>query len=872
MFRGNALTQLSEAFSPLRSRFARMATACAIVVVVATALAPLGARAHNHEVTTERLWLPAGRPTTGNPVSLHIHGPSRTIYAYQSGGGWMRAYDADSLEPKTPATTGLGMPQSAYLVDPSGDLIVAASAGLSGAQLHRIGIRNGVLVKLGVFDIRTHIGNEQAVVSLYRIPGSNLVWGLSTGPNSNGVKVFEVDASSPTVSAWKANWVRDISTECAAPMRNNQHVNAALGYLEFASSLYFACGSTSTPAGRQLPQLPGVARLVLSGDPLRGPTVAQTLERFSRPGDFTSADSLIDVASGRIVISAHSAASGGATFYGFDAKTSSFVGGTSGGNDQFGALGFDSVHGRLYGLSQNREFGLLVADVRPTPLPQARRYSQYHARNGVVPTILNIGIDPVRNRAFLPYNDGPQFTVVHDAGEPVPDPSKEDPDVNTSDVAEAPGRTHTVYSGSAQGFGSRYRWLGGPQNVWFNVTGSRTFVGGEQSRELRGAYINSLTVGNGEAGAAVVAAERDGNTARDQQVVVTPDAPSAGAPWPYQEARCIDFSGDPRSAAATGAAVSCDSAKETATASATLEESSADFGMTVGRSEIHGRSRRDPVRGTVVTVTSRAENVVVVDAGRELLRMGEVKVTAEAWARGRPGTAGSSYKREVKDVYVEGEQRCRDTCTLAELDRLGKTLVGGRLSVRFPEPDPVMAAGSPGGYQALVRRSLPEQLQEVVVNSQAPDRVEVPGAVVTWLMDNNVRSRVILDLAATAAEARYGITRVGGDSAPDPDLGGGALVPLAALSGGNSPSLGEGSGFGSLSGESPLTGGAGDLAPTTFAAIPTSVGRTAGLIWNGIGGALRLFPIWAVLLAPVYLSARRWLLLQRDALVPGDRS
>lgn len=852
-----------------RRRLPSLVGTFAVLALVAAALAPLGAQAHGHEATTVRTWLPEGRPPSSF-LLINVDAPSRTLYAYDANGAWARAFDADTLEPKAPAIDPGRTPATTFLVEPSGDLLVASSAGLAGgAVLSRLGMRNGALVKVGTFNIRSHIGNEQQLVGLYAMPGSPLIWALSTGPQKNGVKVMEIDASSPDPATWKLNWQRDVTPECPSPMRNNQYANAALAYLPFAASLYFGCGATPLPS--QLPQGPGIGRLVLTGDPKRGPTVPQTLERFTRPGEFTSADSVIDVASGRILISANSSGSGGVTLYGFDAKTSSFVGGSSAGTNPFSAIGFDDVNGRLYGLSQDGRYGLLVVDLRPTPLPQARRYPQYNTRNRVVPTNLTIGVDTGANRVFLGYNDAPEFSVVHDAGAPMLDPSKEDPDVNTSDLPEVPGRTHTVFSGMAQGFGSRYRWLGGPQNLYYNVTGT-THLGAEQSRELRGAYINSLMVANGEAGSAGVAAERDGNTARDQQVVVSPDAPGAEAPWPYHEARCIDFTAQPTGATSTGVTVSCDSAKETATLAAAIEETSADIGMKVGRSEINARSRRDAVRGTVVTVTSRAENVVVSDAGRELLRIGEVRVTTEAWARGRPGTAGSSYKREVKDVFVEGRQQCSQTCTLAELDRLGKTLISGRLSMRFPEPDPVMAAGSPGGFQALVRRSLPEQLQEVVVNAQAPERVEVPGAVLTLAVDNRVRSRMILELAAVGAEARYGITRLGGDAAPDPDLGGGALVPLAALSGGD-PSFGEGGGFGSSLGESPLTGAAADgSTPTTFAAIPTSVGRTAGLIWNGIGGAMRLFPIWAVLLAPVYLSARRWLLLQRDALVPGDRS
>jgi hypothetical protein len=190
----------------------------------------------------------------------------------------------------------------------------------------------------------------------------------------------------------------------------------------------------------------------------------------------------------------------------------------------------------------------------------------------------------------------------------------------------------------------------------------------------------------------------------------------------------------------------------------------------------------------------------------------------------------------------------------------------GLLRVDFPSPDPAVRA-SDGGYQALVRARPEQQMEAVTLNEHPEDRIEVPGMVVTAFTDNTRPSRTILQFAGTAAEARYGIYRL-----DDFDGFGGESDSFVSL-----PTSTEDEGF-----ESALPFLLGDtetdlgeaLDPTPAAAQGRS-GRRPGLLellgWaflrNGPGGVVRMFLIWAVLLAPVYLSARRRLFLDRRVLV-----
>jgi hypothetical protein len=179
------------------------------------------------------------------------------------------------------------------------------------------------------------------------------------------------------------------------------------------------------------------------------------------------------------------------------------------------------------------------------------------------------------------------------------------------------------------------------------------------------------------------------------------------------------------------------------------------------------------------------------------------------------------------------------------------------MAVAFPDPDRHLAAGSPGGYQSLIRRDVFGQTEETQLNEQDPNRAEVPAMELTIFEDNSVKSRTVAYLAGVEAEAHYGIYRLSCSTCPagtgqrDQSTDHSATSPRTPT--GSTPSL-------------PTTQSTTTPAPQVAAGASGVVGALQHgwqLLTNGISEVIRLLGIWLLLLAPVYLSARRWLLLSR---------
>jgi hypothetical protein len=268
----------------------------------------------------------------------------------------------------------------------------------------------------------------------------------------------------------------------------------------------------------------------------------------------------------------------------------------------------------------------------------------------------------------------------------------------------------------------------------------------------------------------------------------------------------------------------------------------------------------DPVRGAVSTVTSHAENISVLGG---ILRFGEVRASATAWAHGRPGTSGTDYKPVIKRVSLAGQELCSDTCSTQVIDTINQQLAG-RVRVSVPVPGRL---ASNGGYQATVARRSADQIEEIVLNEQPNDRLELPAMVITVYGDAAKPARTVVELAGAEVEARYGITALSSRFDDIDDPGSGALSSIIGsdLAGGSGPSPF----FGLPPGEQPFGASPVGISNSDGTGTPASALSTAGrLIWNGLR-SLKLVPVWAFLLVPIYLSARRWLLLQRTRLLAG---
>lgn len=851
----------------------RYAVLTMLAVYVALLFAPVGSSqaAELPGVRVVGRWRPTTLPANYLPgnatqlATLYADPVARLLYAYNTSPGWLAAYDLDSLQPRGAGLSVSGFRTSTYVDAVSGTVFFAFADRTAGtSRIEQFGMRNGSPARLAALDTTAALKPGQEIVGMYRDPLRPVLWALSGRPQGGSltgvrdIAVSEIEVPGADLGKATVRWSKSLPA-CEVAMNGSAPVPVGLGYVPEQKALYFGCGSYQL--FRNSPVARGAARLPL------GPSTASAnastpgeLELFPIPGSFNNADAFFDPGSRRLVITT---LAGGASVILFDTVTNSYVGSFAAGNNKIGQLGLDPVAGRFYGLSAEPDTGLIVSDVRATPARQGYGFPELAKADGQLPTTFEIATDPVRRRLILKYSGGVDFVVVEDNIPPYRPPEVDDPDRNTIDVPEQDGKTTALYAVGAQGYGSRRRQIGGLEALVINTggIGNVAFPVGKGTRELRTAYLNSLTLTNGDAGASAITADRD----RDNTAADASHGPSDD-PWPYAPAHCIDFGTEPGDHAEGTTEVSCAAATGRVSAESVFEESDAG-GVAVDRSTLKAVGRRDPKKGAVSTVTATARGVSVLGG---VVEIGEVSATAEAVAKGRPGTAKATHQRVVKNVTVLGQRVCGAECNTEDVARAVNGRLVGRVRIDFPQPDAAGATGSDGGYQALIRRNPFEQLQEQLFNEQPPDRIEVPGMVITVYQDDAKPGRSITELAAVGVEARYGIAVLqdgfpGSGNIEEGSSGGAdSFGDLATALSGGSPVFG-------LDPTSPL-----QLGRTIPRSPPQSLdgelASAGGILWNGLKRTLELLPVWAVLLLPVYLSARRWLLLQRDALVTGGSS
>src|SRR5205085_11838416 len=103
-----------------------------------------------------------------------------------------------------------------------------------------------------------------------------------------------------------------------------------------------------------------------------------------------------------------------------------------------------------------------------------------------------------------------------------------------------------AFGGGAQAYGARVRSVGGPANLAYNVTAVN--VGDSETREGRTAYLNSLSLANGQASASAIAADADGAT-------------KSTADPGYIASHCTDFGHAPITDEQNGSAARCEADK-----------------------------------------------------------------------------------------------------------------------------------------------------------------------------------------------------------------------------------------------------------------------------------------------------------------------
>ncbi|MBI2169248.1 MAG: hypothetical protein HYU28_07075 [Actinobacteria bacterium] len=176
----------------------------------------------------------------------------------------------------------------------------------------------------------------------------------------------------------------------------------------------------------------------------------------------------------------------------------------------------------------------------------------------------------------------------------------------------------------------------------------------------------------------------------------------------------------------------------------------------------------DPQRGTVSRSESLVRGVTIAVPGRGTIFIGGVHAVAEAFAKGRTNSNGTTYQRTfwgVRAVFPNGEvncQLCRSDDDIRPLiDAINRGL-GASGTVRLPRQDTALRTGTPKGYQAAVQRHPDDIINNQVLNGDS--NLAAPALEIMLFNDsiNWGRQRQIFQFAGTLANSQYGIICVKG--------------------------------------------------------------------------------------------------------------
>lgn len=696
------------------------------------------------------------------------------------------------------------------------------------------------------------------------IVNGKIVVGADTGisftnAGLNEVTVAEFDLAKLVGGADPFSWRYTVGSCYSLAFFNG--TQAAVGRSRRTPMVELPCRTAvSNPA---VQTLQGVSVVDLNDGGVNPATFTDSL--YPVGGDFSAAQSSFDPVTDRILMRTSGPAFGAV----FDGRHRRWLERVDFGVGNMFQTGLDQASGRLYG--QGDEVGgggggtnpsyLYAPELRPTPPGNGVKvpFSTPTPGSG---TFGVIGVDSATSRLFIADSEtfdttngdrGLFFHIYQDTRPPLPE--RVAPDADQAVIG---------LSGEGQGYGARISYVGGVKNSSDNVAGTYPFeqVVAGSSRHATFARTLRLRLAIGDASAEAIETQPEGAT--DAELT------DVGQPWPWDPAQCADFGGSPTSQDAPrgGARVSCD-------ANAALVKDSAEFKngnddpyatpILYGKTE--ATTTIDRVRGVVTS--SAAEGSIDLPG---LVRIGHVTASAQTWANGQPGGAGSSYERTMDDVSIAGQPFCHIGCdpaavaaainqAFAPLESQGVLVVA-----TAPLPDPELLA-SPGGAQAIIGRDFWDHEQDVAIDEMPVDRFELPAFQIRVYQDRKKPAHQVYSLAGVQAVARV---PAGFDF---------NSVALPATAGGASSFAGSGV-LGSTG-----TGGQhfvpGQRAVAATAGKPGGSGsavggalRAGGALLKKIGEALGfglvspfsspgLLMSLGFLGTPVYLASRRRLLMTR---------
>lgn len=836
------------------ARFARVRPAAAALLVAFALAMPPAALASSEQGIRQAGYLdrhagPSGQMASGN---ILIHSGDRRAYQVVLGEQQiLYEYDLDTLSilrtrtlPRVQAAeTSMGTTEWLAALDDRGDRVFMFERLVDVGEDYRLFALD--LRTLGTSQPRSlwPLGTRLPLAISYHAPSDrlyilsrNIVGGLQ------GRGVFFVEERTPE---GEQVWEYPLAA-CYAALDHQYPPTVARSLLR-PEFIYLNCYNSGTVQGL-------VVRITLGADGRpEGEDVFPAV-----PGGLST---MFDYGSDRMFFLTTISGAGRGAWV-FDGLRSTFLGVIATGDDRPGkfaySMGLDPRTGRLY---MQTAAGFLVADARRTPLPSGLLF-----RHLAAPGVGSIQVDPLTRRVFVPdfttAKDGlPQRYVILEDNVPLSsDPVPGNPDSLTAGVSEQAGVTAVNFSGGARAFAARMLTTGGIQKGAWNAAlgsfspenlpalweGIQALPVDGGNRDLYLARVKDVSLTNTSADAAASAGDADAGTLRDLEKAGVKDS------FPYSECHAGAGSGASAPATSAGSSASCDTEKATVVASSgsAYRQAQNDLSVSVESAFALGSVRREADRGLVSRAMATVTGITLFDRAW----IGEFTTEAEAWAGGRPGTAGARFGRTISDVRVDSdgdgklEPVCGDPCSLrVAADAVGRALAG-QAAVEFPDPDPAYyPKGSPGGYQAIVQKGTFRSFAERALNDD--DAAEVAGMQVVVYSDGRAgRTRQVIQIAGVQVEAHYGIYLLPTSKLPQTGGGEDSAAPTAVLSGGF---------------EQP----AGVFAPETAPSARTVIERVVRRIAEGFalflsdpreGGLLAV--LWSFLALPAYLLYRRRLI------------
>lgn len=734
---------------PLSQRRSRREFALAVAFAVLGLVPLLPGRAHAATRGIERVGT--------LPISLGEEvvpdGMTRRLLTIGSGVGELtiRVFDADRLKLRRSVTLP---PYWAYWGGNGKPLVYVFDE--KARRLHLIAYTSQQALDLGVDPHFLTIHADSLEVLSDRslatvIPAGFSVLGLTaqeSGPilavaqalptaRTAGVLVTEIDPASGTAT-WGPNVVRGCQAAItnysqSAAVSTEQAVFVGCAAAQFASNLPAA--QAVAAVGRADPNDQRLAFL---------------------PGTYANGDVYADVKAGRLLLVGPAPGSPAQAVWVFDIAQRVFVGQVAPGDLSVNGAGLNPVNGRLY---MGVTGALLVTSGRGFSIPQALSFPVDTNPGPIVSVPFNSTIvvpirGPFSSWIFVVYRDA----LPRDAFVPARPNESLYLDRLTTDTPQ--------YSADAQAFGLRIHRIGGvnnalqnvfpiPSNYWSTLGNNTGLKDGD--RDLHFSRIVRAYLSQDEASAGAISLARDASTESDYGTIRS--RADSVPEWQYNAASCRDFGGSPKQDEAQGAISgtlagrafgNCSLASKTSEASASFGGVTATGLFSVGSSSSGATLRLDPKLGLVADVFAEARNITITPADNEdVVQIGRVRSEVLAAASGIPNKAAGAYRRIFEGVTA-GDFRCGMSCDPTEAAAAIAEQLGTPVRVELPAADEL---ATPGGAHGHALRDAWQHQQDVVINNQEETELQVPALRLTFVNDKSLASRLIVEFAATKADA-----------------------------------------------------------------------------------------------------------------------